>query len=81
MDHRICATDMPPQRGGLSVLPAAGTDGAAPNSRRGLIRGTSPVTYPRSEDFRFLIFDFRLARYIIYGNRGRSNTTTQEGQS
>ncbi|MGD0092350.1 MAG: hypothetical protein ABSE73_20735, partial [Planctomycetota bacterium] len=26
--------------GGLSVLPAAGTDEAAPNSRRGHIRGT-----------------------------------------
>jgi len=37
---RACATDMPPQRGGLSVRPAAGTDEAAPNSRRDHIRGT-----------------------------------------
>ena len=35
-----CATDMPPQSGGLSLLPAAGTDEAAPNSRRSHIRGT-----------------------------------------
>ncbi|MGD0092262.1 MAG: DEAD/DEAH box helicase [Planctomycetota bacterium] len=35
-----CATDMPPQRGGLSLLPAAGTDEAALNSQRGHIRGT-----------------------------------------
>ncbi|MGD0091563.1 MAG: hypothetical protein ABSE73_16725 [Planctomycetota bacterium] len=44
--NRTCATDMPPQRGGLSVLSAAGTDEAAPNSRRGHIRGTSPIMHP-----------------------------------
>jgi len=35
-----CATDTPPQRGGLSVLRAAGTDEAGPNRRPGHMRGT-----------------------------------------
>ncbi|MGD0092578.1 MAG: hypothetical protein ABSE73_21900 [Planctomycetota bacterium] len=39
---------MPPQRDGLSVLPAACTDEAALNSQRGHIRGTSPVMHFQS---------------------------------